>query len=91
MSASVDSRLPGVAPAGPPELNGVAPKEWPRENDERKTTTSIIYQLLRLGVKYGTRFVNWVNANRSRIMGWVRDGLALDAIIAPIKQILGIN
>ncbi|WP_282005788.1 aureocin A53 family class IId bacteriocin [Propioniciclava sinopodophylli] len=52
---------------------------------------TIIYQLLRLGVKYGTRFVNWVNANRSRIMGWVRDGLALDAIIARIKQILGIN
>ena len=35
--------------------------------------------------------MNWVNNNRTRIMEWVRDGLALDAIIARIKQILGIT
>ncbi|MFV0451794.1 MAG: aureocin A53 family class IId bacteriocin [Propioniciclava sp.] len=47
--------------------------------------------ILRIIARYGKRAYNWVIANRSRIMRWIRDGLALDVIIARIKQVLGIK
>lgn len=52
---------------------------------------SVFLQVVRLAARYGKRVVDWVTRNRDRIFQWIRDGLALDAIIARVKQILGIK
>ncbi|RRD47334.1 aureocin A53 family class IId bacteriocin [Tessaracoccus sp. OH4464_COT-324] len=52
---------------------------------------SIFAQVLRVIARYGANAVKWVYANRVRVMGWIRDGLAVDAIVSRIKQALGIK
>lgn len=41
--------------------------------------------------RYGTPVVNWVRNNSGRVYQWIRDGLAVDAIIQRILEILGLD
>ena len=67
------------------------PGTVPGDNRKEQEMLSVFLQVVRLAARYGKRVVDWVTRNRDRIFQWIRDGLALDAIIARVKQILGIK
>lgn len=52
---------------------------------------STVLYLMRRFASYGQRVVSWIWANRYRILGWIRTGMPLSAIIALIKRILGLR
>lgn len=52
---------------------------------------SIFLRILALIAKYGKKVIDWCWANKDTILKWVRDGMAIDWIIAKIKQIFGIK
>lgn len=52
---------------------------------------AILLRVAQAAARYGQRVVDWVWANSSRIYQWIRDGLAVDAIINRVLEILGLN
>lgn len=52
---------------------------------------SVVRQVWNLARQYGGQVLNWVRNNTQRIWDWARDGLAADAIIQRIREILGLD
>jgi hypothetical protein len=48
-------------------------------------------RILQLVAKYGSRAINWVNANKDRILNWINAGQAVDWIVQKVKDALGIK
>ncbi|MEN0134168.1 MAG: aureocin A53 family class IId bacteriocin [Rhodococcus sp. (in: high G+C Gram-positive bacteria)] len=48
-------------------------------------------RVLQLVAKYGQRAVDWVWANKQRILDWINAGQAIDWIVAQVKKALGIK
>jgi hypothetical protein len=51
---------------------------------------SIFLKIVARLKKYGKRAVDWCWRNRQRIYNWIRDGLAIEAIVRIIEDILGL-
>ena len=51
---------------------------------------SIFLRIVGILANYGKRAVDWAWRNKDLILNWIRDGLAIDAIISRIRQLLGI-